>query len=401
MKRKNVLSGILISFFVGLVGSSCKEENHADVVELKVLNRNSPIEVELTDLVDSVQYTVLETSDSCLLGEIVNVKGTDGYFFVRDNFGLYVFDDNGRFVNEISHKGNGHAEYVNLDNFYIDEARDLVGLICNVSEKIMFFCYDGTYHSTVRMKEEDSGMSSIISCPGQGLLVHYPMPNDFNDVSFEYKKARIHGDRLETQPLIPMRDFSTKDVYYSYFSSPIAVYRDTCFLLSVLSHKLYACKNGEIERIYQFDLLKELPSEKEQDGYKDGNFYDLKAEIKASGKSIGLTGIQANDDYVFVSVNDENMLIWDGEQSILIRNVYDSEHNHYFSNMVLSGGCAADNVGFYNADLLCQWKEKPLLRDERLSQIVDSIKENDNPVLYQFVFKTDLVNYLKEKYELQ
>lgn len=391
---------LVICFLVGITWTSCQKTDHEDVVQLKVINKNAPIEVELYDLVDSIQYTALETSDSCLLGEIINVKKVDGYYFVRDNFGLYAFDENGKFVNEVSQKGNGQKEYVQLDNFYIDEERKLVGLICNVSKKIMFFTYDGMYHSTVYMKEEDCGISSMMQGPHQELLVCYPIPNNFNNVPFEYKRIRIRHDSLVTDPLIPMKDLTTKDIYYAFFSHPMALYKDTCLLLSVLSHNIYAVQDGKVNRTYQYDLFKALPDGKELERYKGENFYGQKEKIKSSGKSIGLTGIQTNGDYVFISVNDENILIWDGKQSVLIQNVYDSRLDHYFYNIVLSGGCADENIGFYTADFLCQLKGSLLPRNDALRQIVDTVEEDDNPVLYQFVFKKNLVNQLIEKYKL-
>ena len=103
---------------------------------------------------------------------------------------------------------------------------------------------------------------------------------------------------------------------------------------------------------------------------------------------------------MFISLNDENMLIWDGEQSVLIKNVYDGVKNLYISNMALSGGCEDGNIGFYAADFLCRLKGKLPLGNSVLNQIVDSIDENDNPVLYQFVFKKGLVHQLKKEYGL-
>ena len=80
--------------------------------------------------------------------------------------------------------------------------------------------------------------------------------------------------------------------------------------------------------------------------------------------------------------------------------MYDSRLDHYFYNIVLSGGCADENIGFYTADFLCQLKGSLLPRNDALRQIVDTVEEDDNPVLYQFVFKKNLVNQLIEKYKL-
>jgi len=136
-----------------------------------------------------------------MLGEIVRVKKTDGYYFVRDDFGLYAFDEEGRFINEISQKGNGNKEYVHLDNFYIDEQQKAIGLICNPSKKIMFFSYDGEYLSTVRLPEEDGGIHSIMKSPDQDLLAYYPMPNDYIKIEHEYKKNG--NQRQQTKNISP------------------------------------------------------------------------------------------------------------------------------------------------------------------------------------------------------
>ena len=181
----------------------------------------------------------------------------------------------------------------------------------------------------------------------------------------------------------------------------MAIYKDTCYLLSVLSHNLYAFKNGEIKHAYQFDWAKQLPSTKFLKECRNENFYDLKEKIQESGMSIGFTGIQANKDYMFISVNNENTLIWDGRQSVLIHNTYDSERNFHFPNIALTGGCSDENIGFYNADILCQQKKQLPTRSQTFNRIVQSIKEEDNPVLYRFIFKKDLINHISMKYKLK
>lgn len=100
-------------------------------------------------------------------------------------------------------------------------------------------------------------------------------------------------------------------------------------------------------------------------------------------------------------MNDENVLIWDGTQVFLIKNIYDGMQKHYFFNIVLSGGCSDENIGFYNAEFLCKLKEKMPLRNSVLNQIVASIEESDNPVLYRFAFKKNLISRLKKKYGQQ
>ena len=46
-------------------------------------------------------------------------------YFVKDSRGLFVFDEEGYFINEISHRGIGPDEYVYSDNFYLDRDNKL------------------------------------------------------------------------------------------------------------------------------------------------------------------------------------------------------------------------------------------------------------------------------------
>lgn len=407
MKKRTFFISLFSTTILGIAGYIGYKTSQTDTptneshLSLNVINKDKPVNVELRDIVDSIQYTVLESSASCMLGEITRVKKTDGYYFVRDDFGLYAFDEEGHFINEISQKGNGNKEYVHLENFYIDEQQKAIGLICNPSPKIMFFSYDGEYLSTVRLPEEDGGIHSIMKSPDQDLLAYYPMPNDYIKIEHEYKKVEIKGNRLKTFPLLTMKDLTTKDIHYAFSACPMAIYKDTCYLLSVLSHNLYAYKNGEIKHAYQFDWAKQLPSTKFLKECRNENFYDLKEKIQESGMSIGFTDIQANKDYMFISVNNENTLIWDGRQSVLIHNTYDSERNFHFPNIALTGGCSDENIGFYNADILCQQKKQLPTRSQTFNRIVQSIKEEDNPVLYRFIFKKDLINHISMKYKLK
>ena len=117
--------------------------------------------------------------------------------------------------------------------------------------------------------------------------------------------------------------------------------------------------------------------------------------------SIGFTAIQANKDYMFISINNENTLIWDGQQGIIIHDIYDSERKYHIPNIASSGGCSNENIGFYNADFLYQQREKLPTRSHAFNYIVQNIKEEDNPVLYRFIFKKDLINHISKKYKLQ
>ena len=128
-----------------LTMSSCQRQvscHKGDIEIIDVLNRNHPIEINLYDIVDSVKYVPLGTGE-CLLSEIECIKNDGKFYFVKDSRGVFVFDEEGYFINEVGYRGIGPGEYVYSDNFYLDRDNKLVCLICNSARKILQYTYSG------------------------------------------------------------------------------------------------------------------------------------------------------------------------------------------------------------------------------------------------------------------
>ena len=90
-------------------------------------------------------------------------------------------------------------------------------------------------------------------------------------------------------------------------------------------------------------------------------------------------------------------LVWDGEKGILISTTYNSDLNLYSS--LLTGGSSDEHVGYLSAEFFCEKKEDSA-GSKALSELADSLSEDDNPVLFQYHFKKDAVKSLMEKYKL-
>ncbi len=107
-----------VIMIIFLTMSSCQRQVscHKDGIEIiDILNKDCPIQIDLYDIVDSIKYIPLETSE-CLLSDIECIKNDGNFYFVKDSRGLFVFDEEGHFINEISHRGIGPDEYVYSDN---------------------------------------------------------------------------------------------------------------------------------------------------------------------------------------------------------------------------------------------------------------------------------------------
>ena len=389
-----------IIMIIFLTMSSCQRQvsNHkGDVEIIDVLNRNNPIQINLYDIVDSVKYVPLRTSE-CLLSDIECIKNDGNFYFVKDSRGLFVFDEEGYFINEISHRGIGPDEYVYSDNFYLDRDNKLVCLICNSMRKILQYTYSGTYFNTIQLDAKDANIESAMMCGEGELIAYYPLSNDYSLSKSEYSTFRIKNNLLIGETLLKAKKMATQNVHYSFLHYPIALLDDQYFFISVLSNELFVYEGGQIMPGYYVNIPENEPSEDFIEEHKDLNFFELIETLKKNNIGWGITAIESSSDYLFMSISNKSTLIWDKKRSIQISNIYDPNLNLY-SDLLLPGGVSDEHLGFYSADFLYANKELILKGNDRfLAKLVGNLLEDDNPVVYQYYFKKNAIDILIEKY---
>jgi hypothetical protein len=389
-----------IIMIIFLTMSSCQRQvsNHkGDVEIIDVLNRNNPIQINLYDIVDSVKYVPLRTSE-CLLSDIECIKNDGNFYFVKDSRGLFVFDEEGYFINEISHRGIGPDEYVYSDNFYLDRDNKLVCLICNSMRKILQYTYSGTYFNTIQLDAKDANIESALMCGEGELIAYYPLPNNYSQSKSEYSVFRIKNNSFIGETLLKAKEIGTQNIHYPFLHYPVALLDNQCIFISALSNELFVYEGGQIMPGYYVNIPENEPSEDFIEEHKDLNFFELIETLKKSNIGWGITPVESSSDYLFMSISNKSTLIWDKKRSIQISNIYDPNLNLY-SDLLLPGGVSDEHLGFYSADFLYANKELILKGNDRfLAKLVGNLLEDDNPVVYQYYFKKNAIDILIEKY---
>ena len=85
-------------------------------------------EIKLEDIADSVSFVRLETNDSCLIKEGLNLYVTDAYILKINPFvGAYLFErKTGKFLREIGRYGQGPDEYLAIPFNSFDESDNVL-----------------------------------------------------------------------------------------------------------------------------------------------------------------------------------------------------------------------------------------------------------------------------------
>jgi hypothetical protein len=142
----------------------CRCNEKGEILHLPVASYlNKVEEVPLEDFAASVKKVQLETNDSILIAKIYKVFETDEFFIVMHLFRISVFDRDGKYLNDISRKGQGPHEFNSISSIFIkdgqfylyDTSRREVSVFTFSGEFIRSFSVKNYYDFIFPLQDDD------------------------------------------------------------------------------------------------------------------------------------------------------------------------------------------------------------------------------------------------------
>jgi hypothetical protein len=145
--------------------------------------------VTMDNVVASIRFVPLETTPSCLVGEINGLCLTDkGIYILTRDMKLLCFDLSGKFIWSINRKGEGPGEYVNLRGFTVTD-KELV-LMDSRGKKLIFFSLDGKY---IREINKITTGFNIAYLGNERLAMGYGRANTSQDHKGQLSIVKLNG----------------------------------------------------------------------------------------------------------------------------------------------------------------------------------------------------------------
>lgn len=128
------------------VGYSCKTDKQPGLTTI-FLNPDQSKKIELEAISESISVIALETSDTCLIASVRDLKCYEGIIYVLDSESgkIFLFDQQGKCLRIIADKGQGPDEYISLSRFYIDTKERHLILLDNPMKKELVYSLEGSY----------------------------------------------------------------------------------------------------------------------------------------------------------------------------------------------------------------------------------------------------------------
>lgn len=245
------------------------ENPNAITIKLRDINTDGAKIINVNDLVDSVRYVPLETTEgSIIYGGIEQVILHRGKIYILDNLGksILMFDDGGKFLTRIGQAGNGTAEYFNPIHISIDKFHNLFHVFDDRASKVLTYDPEGNYIGERKI--------------GFRLNDFQPLDDSTYVVNTDTKRNR-HLDQITNDKLVMVnQDWQVVSSGYKYDArncdeisftrKGIYPFKDGYLYNPTLSYTIYEVGPHELRPKYLFDVgTMKLP-----DGFECGASID-------------------------------------------------------------------------------------------------------------------------------
>ena len=142
-----LLSAILLSMDAC---QKAEENNDLRTIHLEDIEYGNE-KLALSECVDSLQYIFLESKEASYFGKIDKLIMSETRILVWDNTlnKILLFSNNGEFICQVSKKGKGPSEYVDIGDVTLNEDENRILLKCD--DKIVVFDLNGVFTGTYKV----------------------------------------------------------------------------------------------------------------------------------------------------------------------------------------------------------------------------------------------------------
>lgn len=262
--------------------------------EIPVINVRTTIQredlISLKNDVQSIEYIPLETKDSCLISNLLNLQISKDFMFIYNGKTgkILQFDKKGKFIRQIAREGNGLGEYGLLSELALDNKKSEL-FIFQYSGPVLVYSFDGDYLRNDTTMKYAGGM--YLFSDGKSALKGLTMK--------PVQQAPWAGAlRDNTNTLVV-----TKSLYPGIVDKNALYMKELCFSPSPEGVLLFTPCNDTVFRINDFGIKPAcILQRKNTQAYYDGIADINKRRDKTieNGETIGVYDFFESPSYIYM-----------------------------------------------------------------------------------------------------
>jgi hypothetical protein len=330
----------------------------------------------------------LETNENCLITEIRLLEIKDSMIFVLDIRGpLYVFNMEGQFLMQVGKMGYGPDEYMVLNTFYLDDT----GIVIIDDYKCALIKYDfkGQYVSSEKLPMEFIRRSGQAVKMDNTLLLYHGISGLHGDDNMAYSVINLKTNKLEGKQF-SYAPIKLNNYAYYYSNHPTSKSEEGINLILPLCDTIYSYNGHSFIPKY----IVETPSKMATKNQVTENTEDFTSDMIRLGQDgffIGFWGIFETIDYMLLECRLHGLA---GGYFLCDKRTRQGHYYYYSPHsdervpfFRIKYACKDTFVGYARADQLLQFEWNiPGEDGQKFKDMVSSLREDDNPVLFFYKF---------------
>lgn len=385
MKNYIFIQTFLYFFFFSCSGKIAEKQTSVELQTISI--KNGEIEkLTETDVLKSIHFVPLETTDSCLVGgEIKQLEIFEGKIFLLDmNAQIFAFNCSGKFLQRIGKRGPGPEEYVNATHLYIDPFQKCICIYDASTSYMVRYTLDGTYlnRSKVQINHKNILVSHVNLLDKRHILIQ---PNNSPTSLYNYVVLNDEKNEVTIQsyhlPYLGIGDNSNSLGKANYCIGK------NFYATRLLSDTIYQwTKEQFVPKFILETGLKHAAKEVVDEYAPYFIIAEAKGKLNQNGYSLGIDRLFSTDNYLHLQYSGLgyfDAIFWNfsSNKGYLYRTEYDSNPLLLFYHNIMSTSEDA-LIRYLTAEELYRWENKIRATNHpEVPELYKNLKEEDNPVL--------------------
>ena len=404
MKRLLTLAILCATLFAA--GCSSSDEGQMPVIDLEKALGNIE-SVNLSSIASDIEYIPIETADSALMGNAVNIAIHENYIFIgstQKQKTIHVFTPEGKFLRNVGSKGRAKGEYIAIKDL-IPISNQKAVMVIGGKKLVTYSAEDGAVIQDIEIDEVVPQMEDTTASDPKEYSITYDNSGYFWAREVNNKNLSQRCIKLDAS-LHPVTEFKLKDAFKS------AVEVDMGGRKAVLPWWLYSCnincmENNAYAHFFPADTLykitdgKLVPEISVDYGTLKGNYKE-----KVSLDDLWIMDItHLTPNLVKLGVRVPQSRGNYPDKSNVVKLLYNKEQNKScileYSNVIgsaaftndLDGGMPFYPVTYYNnkmymcvdAGVFIEMSQK--YNSPKMKEVAAQLTEESNPVIVAVTLK--------------
>jgi hypothetical protein len=366
----------LVFILTFLLGCISKPNTDKPLLELDI-TQNS--EVKFSEIFSNISYLPLKSHKKGVYDLIDKLIVTSDRIYMFDyynNKSLYIFGLDGNFINQLSRSGNGPSEYIEVNDFNINEMKGLIEIL-ETRNAIIQYDLSGNFVNRVKLPNKAYKFQYL---DGNRYLFYSPEMGGVGNENCTFWEYNAKNNGIVCSP-----SEMEKSIFFFAERNIFSSHKNELLFSKTFHNTIYQYEDYQMKPIYQLNFGERGYQNTDLDFIKKGNTGAMLNLLNNEQKAFNTPGLFISSRWLITSYNEGgtgyvffdkiNKAVYNG--TVLLNDI-----DYGLSEIRIMGVFDDKVVTLIPATVFLQeFKEMNDKQKMKFNKIADDVNESSPPIL--------------------